>query len=239
MSANNAIIKWQPEHFTKGTIVQLIDYYLNEDKTVAHAPLFEGQEEAIVTVESIFKNGVDSWCIATNTYNNFTKTYEMFNFTHIGKIVKRANAPVVIKRNNNRPVENSKKYIDGNVYAKSQYVWVSMEEILSALFNKFKVYEKYSLNFDQNKFITEFQKQSFVKVKKQLGYFTVLKASKKKVDHWFKQNLNRFSITKKVAIAIEEKYTQEEYERDFRLDERFVEDESEFSTSDFESNSGI
>jgi hypothetical protein len=88
-------MKWQPEHFPRGTVVEYCigSKDFNETKTAV--------------VKNIVQNGVDSYCIQTVDWNADLIMYVSFNIDHVTKIVKRGKGGMIYHSYNTFPVSKA------------------------------------------------------------------------------------------------------------------------------------
>jgi hypothetical protein len=147
-------INWQPEHFPIGTTVTLRGYDSNF-KYTSEGP------ETIVTVCNIIQNGVDSYLIETEFFNESLEIIRSFNFDHIGSIVKRGTGPVKVTRyrGDSEPV-CANAVISENLINTNRYYFRSDFEIVQYLVSLTSLPRNLCLKKGFFEFLV---KQSFVK----------------------------------------------------------------------------
>jgi len=186
-------MKWQPEHFPRGTVVEYCigSKNFNETKTDV--------------VKNIVQNGVDSYCIQTDTWDERTGINTAFNIDHVTKIVKRGKGGMKYSVTADYPVNKSFQSTTFRK-AKSKYQCLFGIEmyVTAAVLRHIPEHGKI-FDFDKmRECIYSVQNPLGIRrrvLDENIGIY-VHDVSKKKVKRWLKQNINRF--LKKKSVAIEE-----------------------------------
>lgn len=205
-------INWQPEHFPLGTTVTLKGLVHKDGDFIFST---KGQE-AVVTVCDIIANGIDSFLIQTEFFNESLGIIHCFNFDHIGSIVKRGTGPVKVVRyrGNSKPVCANAVISDGLIntncyYFRSDYDIVQYLVSLTTLPSNLYLKEGFF------RFLVS---QSFVKKTKHEYWHDCFMYSmdKKRARRFIRQNINRWIEPMKVVRARAEKEAKEEQDRYYR-----------------------
>lgn len=223
MTTDNKVksTNWQPEHFPIGTTVTLEKYVNDNGKFRRNT---EGPR-AIVTVCDIIADGVDSFLIQTEFFNEALGIFRTFNFDDIGSIIKRGTGPVkVVKyRGDSKPVCVN-ALLPNNLLNTNRYYFRTSYEILSYLASLTSLPKNLYLKEGFFEFLVS---QSFVK-KTDDSYFHgswVYNMNKKRARRFVRQNINRWIKPMKLVRAEAEREAKEE-------NARYYEDmESDFDSS--------
>ena len=197
-------MKYQPEHFPRGTVVE---YSVGGGKS----------NTKLAVVDSIQKNGADSYCIRTKKSGMYMYTF--FNISHVVKIVERGQGPMVfieqkITTHNQDWFSIVKPHKAKNRYQCcfniDDYILLNMSNLTNNTqlvdFDRLKKHIRSVQNplGIRKRLVQHMYSVQYPHLAEDHDKFTVLDVSKKKLKRWLKQNINRFLIKKKVAVKQEE-----------------------------------
>lgn len=214
-------MNFQPELFPVGTV-----FRLNGDD-----PIFRRRDDGvglIFTTKCVRRNGINSYVVETTTEQDRKFFPDGMNYryhlSHIEAIIERGDGPLVIDYGFGAE-EAERLYKDvyeeqnswsrlsgqGVKSSRTHYQIFSIYTLVQHLKAKFLPDAHHC--FDQERLINELMSQSFIKAipSEKLSrfgtpIFTFHCAPKKRVDAWFKANINRFLINVKKA---QKEYDQE------------------------------
>ena len=214
---------WYPEHFPAGTIVEMANYHVNTETNEIYSCKLDMYPCAPlrVTVTSVVKNGIDSFCIVSDRKApDFIGGFDTYNFTHIGKIISRGNGPVVWKAND-RDTYFEKSQFQNKLLAKGHYYWNDIRLLLPHLMSLIPGGERKMLS---DLAILQINQQSFVKKTVLFGSYTVKHCQKKKLRNYIRRNVNRWLLTAKniEKIAQQESDFLQQAMEDDMLDDRVI-----------------
>lgn len=228
-------IKWQPEHFPKGTLVR------------AKIPDPNIDPNQVYEVASIIRNAPLNHIIKTTAPcpyidgNNAT-----FALTYVTEVVKLGTGHVVMEPMYDTPTNKWQrmmaddvrllrmtgvldKSVNGHIHAKTQYLIMSGHDIIYFLMEKYGLNAK-NISVDLSALTTALLTQSFIHMRRTkpsrylpCGSVYAMTAPKKRVNRWFQQNFNRFLVTNKSAETAQQKayddYHGERDELDMEIDD--------------------
>lgn len=205
-------IKWQPEHFPLGTTVTLKNYVnINgEFRFSSEGP------EPVVTVCDIIANGIDSFLIQTEFFNESLGIFHSFNFDHIGSIIKRGTGQIVnVKYRGNPKAVCVNEVISDGLINTNKYYFRSDYEILNYLVSLTTLPKTLYLKKGFFDFLVS---QSFVKKTPDAYYhdYFMYSMDKKRAKRFVRQNINRWIEPMKNIRAEAEREEKLEIERYYK-----------------------
>lgn len=213
--------KWLPEHFPEGTVVELANFYLdNNDERRVGSPMNRSERKpAIFTVDSIVKTGIDNHVIVTTSFNpRLGGMFDSFNFNHVYRIIKRGEGKVNVKTYGGAWYE--KANITRGLLKKSHYYWTDTWHLFSHIVDLMPSYRNMRFN---DTFIRQLNSQTFVKKCLIDGFYEVLHADKKKLKEYVRKNANRWLLTAKEAQRIQRE-NDEESSRQYYEDMEYMQE---------------
>jgi hypothetical protein len=219
---------WQPEHFPEGTVVELKGYYVSALDNELHSGEIEGHDNrkpAVYTVQAVVSNGIDSHCIISTSFTaKCGGMFESFNFSHVGKIIKRGEGKVEWKESTLNPWFE-KQRIRKEPLKKGHYYWTDIHSLMPHILSLIPSAAHKRIHIDRSE---QINKQSFVKTLYFFDMFSVRHASKKKLREYVRKNWTRWLMT-----TAEIKKMQRDY--DYEMQRQYFEDMERDFDSDLQS----
>lgn len=211
---------WQPEHFPAGTVVELSNYFYSEETgDVVHSKRDSSYVPLTVTVKEVTKNDINSYCIITEeNRNKFPSGFDVYNFSHVGRIVSRGTGQVVWQKST-RELYFEKDKIGSAASKKSHYYWTDVRFLIVHLLSSIPGAANKVLT---DKFITDIAAQTFVKTIKLFDFYAVKHAPKKKLKAFVRKNWTKWLMSA-AEIRMEEIRSREEMERMYYEDMEYME----------------
>lgn len=230
-------MKFQPEHFPVGTIFEVAPEHgmvhykeittgEGESAKVTYEEDRDAPKQTVFTALFVMRAGPTNYIVVTSTRGEgYVKMNQGFHLSLIKRIVQPSGAHVVVRYDGNVPPnwhyeEMSRtqqgwgtRYPGLIGHPKSHYIVLSYPTMMMLLMHKFMRPGPYCL--DVNSMGRAMGRQSFVH-QVELGQFHVSYAPKKRLNAWFKANVNRFLTPVKEAQRQHDVTSAEEF---YDLDE--------------------
>ena len=197
---NTNQIKWQPQHFNQGAIVEVDQYWNQQDGNRLHN----------YTVSEIHQNGIDSFVLVMVEWNEALKMHKCFNTEHVTRIVSQGDKPAKI-RYMDRDRYGREEYLQNALFSegiklRKGFMYSSSEMIELCEFALSLLPGEKILDGDKLRGVIA--KQSWYSAKDaakdpgdHLPYYVI---NKKRAKKFIKANINRFLLKKKVALQLEQ-----------------------------------
>lgn len=229
-------MKFQPEHFPVGTVFEVAEQVAmcrytakiigeGENTRTIYEENPDLPRIRVFTVEKVIRSGPARYIVVTTTPSEgYVKHNESYAFDWVERIISRGDGPVKIDHEPGVDSANfHRKEMDltqsgwgvkhpKQVGApKSHYIIMSFESMIWLLCRKFSKLGHFVL--DTHRMGRALGRQSFVH-HVMFGHFHVSYAPKKRVNAWFKANVNRFLVPVKKAQREKDKFDAEEFDMD-------------------------
>lgn len=205
-------INWQPEHFPAGTVIEMVNHGVDPETGEVVFSRSDKYPRLVTTVTHVTRSYPNNYCVIVEgpgvEMTSYGIMHDTYNFSHIGRVIKRGSGKVQWKEYKREPV-SSKEMITRQLLAKDRYYWTSGSEPIRQILDSSLIPKTSMLNSGFFAFINE---QTWVKKWELFPNYTVYHCRKKKLKAFIKQNINRFLMTAKEIerLAIED---QRQYDR--------------------------
>lgn len=185
---------WQPEHFPVGTVIELAKFHVNTETGEVYSCYIESVPciPLKVTVTAVVRNGIDSYCIITDRPSSVTE-YDSYNFSHIGRIIKRGDGPVLWKSYKLDPYLEKSRF-QREPLGPKHYWWSDASLMIPHIMRFIPGSGNVLLRRSD---LFSISRQSFAKKKELFEFYTVYHCRKKKLRRFVQQNFNRWKLTGK------------------------------------------
>ena len=224
-------IKWQPEHFPIGTVVEVFVAGIHSE------PMQR-------TVTSISINSEMSVIIITDTWDDGFEVWDAYNIEHVIRIISHGDGACKISLTSS--ILHLEEYIFGNngsyelflgnrVKSKTSYLVNCAKELLKLLVFRISGGLIYTRTIDIERLYTYLLDRGVIQIHPSSTwcYKTYVTANKRKLNKAIRQNINRFKIKRSVvqqSIYEAQKASYASYERDLDDDDLVTMSEDDYIT---------